>query len=479
MPSHIEVSQPARYVRAALYARVSSERQAQAQTIASQVEALRDRLTQDNLTAAPELSFVDDGYSGASLIRPALERLRDMAAVGAFDRLYVHSPDRLSRKYAYQVLLIDELRRCGIEVVFLNHPPGRSPEEHLLLQVQGMLAEYERANIMERSRRGKLHAARQGWVNPIGKAPYGYRYVRDSQIGGHAQYEILLEQARIVYQMFQWVGYDRLALQAVCRRLHKQGIPTATGKSQWSRTSVWQILNNPAYKGMAAYGRTRVGPRRPRLRALRGSPEQPRRGISIWAVPSDQWIPIAVPAIVPAALFDAVQEQLDENRRHSRQGRRGARYLLQGLLVCQTCGYAYCGRMAVSHQRPDKPYTSEYYRCLGGDAFRFGGHRLCANRAVRTDKLDEAVWQDVCLLLKEPDRITREHQRRLTRTGQDTRADQLKALTQKTQRGIDRLIDAYQQGLIERGEFEPRLRQAKDHLSQLNQQLTELLQEQN
>ena len=96
-----------------------------------------------------------------------------MAAVGAFERLYVHSPDRLARKYAYQVLLIDEWRRCGVEVVFLNHPPGHSPEEHLLLQVQGMVAEYERAKIMERCRRGKLHAAKRGSISVMSQAPYG------------------------------------------------------------------------------------------------------------------------------------------------------------------------------------------------------------------------------------------------------------------------------------------------------------------
>ncbi len=115
-----------------------------------------------------------------TLIRPALERLRDLAAIGAIDRLYVHSPDRLARKYAYQVLLLDEFQRCGVEVVFLNHPLGKTPGEDLLLQVQGMVAEFERAKILERSRRGKLHAARQGSVNVLSGAPYGSR---DSDLG--------------------------------------------------------------------------------------------------------------------------------------------------------------------------------------------------------------------------------------------------------------------------------------------------------
>jgi site-specific DNA recombinase len=114
-------------IRAAIYARVSSEQQAKNDTIASQVDALRDRVGRDGLDLDPEMAFVDEGYSGGSLVRPALERLRDQAAAGALDRLYVLAPDRLARRYAYQVLLVDELHRCGVEVVFLDHPPGRTP----------------------------------------------------------------------------------------------------------------------------------------------------------------------------------------------------------------------------------------------------------------------------------------------------------------------------------------------------------------
>jgi len=188
-------------VRAALYARVSSEQQAQAGTIGSQLEALRRRVAEDGLGLEGELEFVDEGYSGATLVRPALERLRDMAAAGSIDRLYVHSPDRLARRYAYQVLLIDELSRCAVKVVFLNHGVGDSPEDSLLLQVQGMVAEYERAKILERSRRGKLHAARKGVVSVLSAAPYGYRYLPVSREGREAQYEIILEQAKVDRQV--------------------------------------------------------------------------------------------------------------------------------------------------------------------------------------------------------------------------------------------------------------------------------------
>ena len=147
------------FLQGALYARVSSDQQSQAQTIQSQLMALRARLEADGVQLAPHGEFVDDGYSGSTLISPALERLRDAVANGSVDRLYVHFFDRLACKYAYQVLLVDEWQRAGIEIVFLNRALGDSSEDELLLQVQGMIAEYERAKILERSRRGKRHKA--------------------------------------------------------------------------------------------------------------------------------------------------------------------------------------------------------------------------------------------------------------------------------------------------------------------------------
>src|ERR687897_144475 len=209
-------------LRAALYARVSSEQQSTDQTIVSQVAALAAQVVQDGLALEPDHRFTDEGYSGATLVRPALERLRDAVAAGDLDRLYVHSPDRLARRYAYQVLLIDEFHRAGVEVIFLNRPIGVSPEDDLLLQVQGMVAEYERAKILERSRRGKRHAALAGSVNVFSTAPYGYRYIGKQDGGGVARFEIVEEQAQVVRQIFDWVSRDRLSIGEVCRRLYRQ-----------------------------------------------------------------------------------------------------------------------------------------------------------------------------------------------------------------------------------------------------------------
>ena len=459
--------------RAGMYARVSSEQQAQQNTIASQLEALKQRIQQDGIAIEEELCFVDEGYSGSTLLRPSLERLRDLAAAGGLDRLYVHSPDRLARKYAYQVLLIDELRRCGVEVIFLNRMIGTSPEDDLLLQVQGMVAEYERAKILERSRRGKRHAGRRGRVNVLSGAPYGYRYIREHEGGGEASYQIRLEEARVVQQIFEWVARDRLSIGEVCRRLAQQGIPSPRGKSYWDRSTVWGVLKNPAYKGSAGFGKTRIGERRPRLRAYRGQAEQPRRAYGVYDVPVEEWISIPVPPIVGEELFDTVAEQLAENRARNRQTKRGVRYLLQGLLVCRCCGHAYYGKPLSLSTRKGKYRHYAYYRCIGMDAHRFGGQRICENRQVRTDMIEEAVWSDVSALLNEPERIEREYERRLKDDGKQAHPSsdqQLAAIIQRVQRGIARLIDAYEDGLLERTEFEPRIKTAKSRLEKLQEE---------
>ena len=388
------------------------------------------------------------------------------------DRLYVHSPDRLARKYAYQVLLVDEFQRMGVEIVFLNREIGRSPEDDLLLQVQGMMAEYERAKIVERHRRGKLHAARNGVVNALSGAPYGYRYVTKHAGGGQAQYDIIPEEARVVQQVFAWVGGERLTIGEVCRRLTQAGEVTRTGKTVWDRSVVWGMLKNPAYKGTAAFGKTRQGPPRSRLRAQRNRPLHPRRAASVVDIPSEDWMTIPVPALVDPEVFAAVQEQLQTNKHHARQSQRGARYLLQGLVQCQHCGYALYGKPVSRKAAKGQTRTYAYYRCLGTDAYRFGGERVCQNTQVRTDLLDLAVWREVCVLLAHPERLAEEYRRRLHEPTQTKHQEQHILDTQlgKVQQGLARLIDSYAEGLIEKQEFEPRITRLRQRITQMEEQ---------
>ena len=206
---------------AAIYARVSSDRQKESQTIASQTVALTEYAKAHGYLVPAEWVFEDDGYSGASLTRPGLEAVRDLAAQGQIEALLIHSPDRLSRKYAYQVLLVEELARCGVSIVFLKSPSGDTPEDELLLQFQGMIAEYERAQIAERSRRGKRHKAQQGVVNVLSGAPYGYRYVKKSE-GRDAYYEVIESEAEVVRMMFDAYTVQGLSINAIARQLNQR-----------------------------------------------------------------------------------------------------------------------------------------------------------------------------------------------------------------------------------------------------------------
>jgi site-specific DNA recombinase len=457
--------------RVALYARVSSDRQAQEGTIDSQVSAIGARLAAEGDVLAEDLCFCDDGVSGVTMVRPALERLRDQAAAGAMDRLYVLAPDRLARRHAHQMVLLEELQGCGVEVVFVNRPLGTTPEDQLLLQVQGVVAEYERAKILERTRRGRLHAARCGRVSVLGRAAYGYRYIDKHTGGGQASVEVLEEEARVVRQMFAWVGREGCSLAEVVRRLERLGLPTQSGLKRWDRSTVWGVLTNPAYQGRAAYGKTRRAERRPRLRPVRGKPEVPKHTFSTYRQPAPAHIVIPVPALVEVDLFAAVQERLEENRRRLRAHQRGARYLLQGLAVCGCCGYAIIG--VGKGERGQRAY----YRCHGTNGWRFGGQPVCRNRMQRVEDLDAAVWNDVHALLNEPDRLCQEYERRQQRvsSGQETADEEslCKALA-KVQQSVSRLLDAYTEGYVDRGEFPRRMERLQERRSKLQADLSRI-----
>lgn len=391
-------------IRAAIYARVSSEQQAAAHTIESQLATLIERAQADGLQVPPERQFLDDGYSGATLVRPAMDRLRDLVALGGLDRIYVHSPDRLARNYAYQVLLIDEWRRAGVDLIFLNRSLGKSLEDELLVQVQRIVSEYERAKIMERSRRGKKHAAQHGSLNVMSNAPFGYRYITVHDGGGEARFERIPEQAAIVRKIFEWVGQERCSLGEVCRRLQSSNKITATGKHVWPRQTVWHILQNPVYQGTVAYEKTRMMPRsrKWRSRPPKGRPPEPRVASSAVAVDPKEWVFMPAPAIVDSALFNAAQTQLRENRTRASLGDRRACYLLQGLTCCALCGYAFYGKTVRQRGRGRILRDFSYYRCSGTDGYRFGGERICGNTQARADTLENQIWENVCKILRNP-----------------------------------------------------------------------------
>ena len=250
---------------AAIYARVSSDKQRGARD--REPDGGADRVRQDaGLPRSPTPGCSRTKAIAARVsFRPGLERIRDLAAEGQI-HAYGIGPDRLSRKYAYQVLLIEEFARHGVETVFLNAPQTATPEDQLLVQFQGMIAEYERAQILERSRRGKRHRAQQGQVSVLSGAPYGYHYVRKSE-DRPAFYEILDTEADIVRRVYERYTIGGLSIGAIIRELNDDGVPTRS--AGWERSTVWAILRNPAYIGTACFGKTRTAPRQRITRPIR------------------------------------------------------------------------------------------------------------------------------------------------------------------------------------------------------------------
>ncbi len=294
---------------AALYARVSSERQKEDKTIASQTLSLREYAQAHSYMVPEGWIFEDEGYSGATLARPGLERLRDLVAEGQVQTVLVYGPDRLSRKYAYQVLLLEEFSRQGVETVFLQGISAQTPEERLLVQFQGMIAEYERAQIAERSRRGKRYRAKTGCVNVLSGAPYGYRYVKKNE-ATDACYLVDEAQAAAVREVFAWYTVEGLSIGGIARRLNERGVPTRFGKSLWERSKVWAMLRNPAYAGRAAFGKTERAERKRVTRPLRQKGGYSARCSANRERPKDQWIAMAVPALVTEETFARAAENI-------------------------------------------------------------------------------------------------------------------------------------------------------------------------
>ena len=440
---------------AAIYARVSSARQREEQTIRSQTAALIEAAERWGLEVPAEWVFEDEGYSGATLIRPALERLRDLAAQVPVDVVLCYSPDRLARRYAYQALLIDEFSRAGTEVRFVKGPRAETPEDELMIQFQGMIAEYERAQIAERTRRGKAHRARAGLTNVLGGAPYGYRYVRRSE-SADARYEIVEDEARIVRELFRRYIEDQVPMAELVRWLADEQVPTSTGKALWDRSTIWGMLRNPAYAGRAAFLKTMRTDQRAGLnRTARRQGRAVSRNVASRPRPREDWIEIPVPAIVSNETFEAAARRLEDNRRFAARNTK-VPSLLMGLVVCEGCGYAYYRTSTRTKTR--KLY---YYRCLGSDDYRYPNGRVCDNRPVRADFLDEVVWGQVTALLADPALVQAELDRRLTemRTANPATAERSRIELEltRTTAAIARLVEAYQESLLSLDELRARM----------------------
>ncbi|MDP2949208.1 MAG: recombinase family protein [Chloroflexota bacterium] len=424
--------------RAALYVRVSTEKQAERYGIASQVEALVRRAQDNGLVVMPEgRPLIDDGYSGESLDRPAMNRLRELVRQRLVDVVLAYDPDRLSRRLSDLLLLADELEAHGVKLEFITQEVEWSPEGRMFFQMRGVLAEYERAKIRERTMRGAREKARQGKVVSA-SAPFGYVYdPREKTL------RVKEEEAKVVRLIFYRFANERLSLQGLADKLNRLSIPTPRGRGAWRVSTLGHMLRNETYIG--------------RFYQLKGSKAEPERRLkplgkykksSYRLKPKEEWAVAQVPAAVPTELFRAVQTRLEANLRLARRNARHS-YLLSGLLRCGLCGSRIGGHVVLG---------VPYYRCyrklrekapLGPD----GQPLLCRCPEFQAAVGEAQVWEAVTELLMDPQLLI-DQLRRQRENGSEARSFLEEELAQHIRRleavpaEERRLVEGYRRGLV-------------------------------
>ncbi len=425
--------------RTALYARVSSARQEREQTIASQLAALERAAKELAVTVPAEMRFIDDGVSGSRLDRPGLDALRDAAADGLLDQVLIFCPDRLARNYVHQQVVSEELEKRGVRVHFVERPVSERPEDRLLVQMQGVIAEYERAKIVERTRRGKLHKVRSGQMVPFSRSPYGYTVLR-SESGSTVVIDEV--QAEHVRMMYRWVHDEGVSTRVVACRLNELGVAAPRGP-RWVASTVGSILKNPIYAGSAIFGRVEtVEPKRPKNPgAYREAAKSSHRN-----KPESQWIRVPMPAIIDEAMQRDVAKQLHANQWFAPRNLK-REYLLRGLVVC-----GGCGQRTRSWFKSDGYYEYMRYTCTPRSEERSERPCKMKPRSVQAADLDDIVWTALKSWIQTPDMLVAEVAawRNSRQNGNQVKSERVKLQQslRQLQQQTERLLDAYQRGAI-------------------------------
>ena len=418
----------------AIYARVSSQRQEDEQTVQSQLAELREAVTKSGEVDWQE--FVDEGYSRNDLARPQLDRLRDLVETGDIDKVYVQSPDRLASG-AKLVILVEELTEAGVEVIFLTGAVSDTAEGKFQLHIHGAMAEYERTKISERTRRGKLYWAKQGFL-PVRIEPFGFSYIpRNARI--RATLGINEYNAQAVRNIYGWFIEDGLTLRGIATRLQDEGILTATKSNRWYPSVIRRIISNSANKGELLYQRTE------RVKGEHG------RRTKTKLRPESEWITIPVPRIVTDSIWDRAQAKLQENKVLSKRNVK-RNYLLRGLIFCPECGSKLAGKAR---------YEKRFYRCNNVD--KIVGSRVCTGSYIPAGQVEQAVWAAVSDSLKNPALLAEQYRKQLADSSAvdefELNKKQVALALKRVLVQEDRMTDAYRNEAIDLDRYKSEMNQ--------------------
>jgi site-specific DNA recombinase len=380
----------------------------------------------------------------------------------------VTAPDRLSRNDVHQMLVLEELERHGVRVQFLDRPMSDDPHDRLLLQIRSAVGEYERTLISDRMRRGRLMKYRRGQLLPWSRPPYGYR-VNPEQPRDPDGACLDEAEATLVAEMFAWYLEPGCTLYRVAKRLTELGVPTPTGKPRWNVSSVRGILRNPAYTGTAYANRTQPIPSKKRKSAL--LPVGP--GTSSAARSEEEWIAIAVPAVVSQEVFEQVQEKLSHNQQSALRNNKAYNYLLRGLVSCGHCRLSAHGRTTGRND------AYHYYVCRGrSDSLRAAQGERCTARYAPAVQLDALVWEDLCKVMTHPDLIAhaleRAHGGHWLPQELQARIANLERAKRQLAGQQERLLEAYLANVVMLDEFERKRQELRQKQEAVEQQIAQL-----
>lgn len=459
----------------ALYGRVSTSLQEDQKTIENQLMAMKDfadqKFGKGNYTIIRE--YLDEGWSGDTIVRPALDQLRMDAEKKIWEAVLMYDPDRLARRYSYQEVVMDDLQEQNIEILFVTVPPIRDENDQMLYEMRGAFARYERTKIAERFRLGKKRKAENGHILTT-EAPYGYTYVPNKKDKAHGKekihgyYEINEEEAMTVRKIFRWIAEEGLTLRKVVRRLQELGVmPRKSTRGVWNTSTLSTLLRNKAYIGEAHWGSSyAVVPKRPlKVQQYKKIKKTSRR-----MRPEGEWIAskIPVPVIIDQDLFMRVRAQLKLNFELCQRNTRNE-YLLSGKIRCA------CGRTRAGEGPQHGKHL--YYRCTDR-VLNYPLPRICKEGGINARIADTLVWQKITELMSSKELMLDQIQRWMTSRRDRTQnpatdTDAIEKEIGKLKEKMDRYMKAYGEGLFSMEKLREYTVPIRDRIASLEDQIAQ------